>query len=451
MRRFTPPQIIVGSFALVGLIGTLLLSLPLAARGKPVSAIDALFTAISALCVTGLTVMDIGTRLTLFGQMVLLGLIQAGGLGLMTFSVVFLTLLGRRLSFRGREAFHEALGQMPSGEILRLVKAIFFFTLITEVSGAGLLLYRWWGPYPFLEALRYAIFHSVSAFNNAGFSLFRDNLVAYRGDATINLIIPTLIIAGGIGFLVVVNGKDFIVNRLLRRPGRRLTLHSKLVLLTTLLLIVGGATVFFLLEFENSLRGLPMKEKVLASYFQSVTPRTAGFNTIDFGRASSATLFFTILLMFVGASPGSTGGGIKTSTIGVIGAAAAARIKGLPYLHLFRRTVPEDVVSRAMAIAATNLAIVTFGTFILILVELGNLPHGSGRAEFLEFFFEVTSALGTVGLSTGITPGLSVPGKLMLAAIMFLGRVGPLTMALALKGREPRGALKYAEERILVG
>ncbi len=441
----------MGSFLLTSLVGTFLLALPQASKQEPLSLIDALFTAVSAVCVTGLVVVDTGSRFSPFGQAVILSLIQAGGLGIMTFSVIFLTALGRRLSFRNRFALREALGSTSSGEIIRLVRSVFIYTFVIEALGASLLFIYWRGSFSFTSALWYAIFHSISAFSNAGFSFFSTSLVAYRGDIYLNLVITSLVLAGGIGFVVLVDIRNFAVNRLLRQRRRGLSFHSKVVLSTTVILILGAFVVFFLLEGNNSLAGLPVKEKILASYFQSIAPRTAGFNTVSFSSVSPATLFFTIMLMFVGASPGSTGGGIKTSTAAIILAAAFNWFRGRPSVHMFHRTVPRDVVSRAVSIAAVNLVLVTLSTFILVVVELGGLSLGQGDRSFLQFFFEAASGLGTVGLTTGITAALSGLGKLVLTATMLVGRVGPLTIAIALATRESRAALTYAEERIMVG
>ena len=450
MRRLSPPQILALSFALTALLGSFLLSLPAAVRGEPLSFVDALFTAVSALCVTGLVVVDIGSRLSLFGQLVVLFLIQMGGLGIMSFSVVFMALLGRRLSFRDRALVREAFAPLPGVELVRLVKSVMAYTFVIEGLGVLLLFPYFRADFPFPTSLFYAIFHIVAAFNNAGFSLFRENLVSYRGDIYVNLLITSLIMLGGIGFLVMVEARDFILNRIRRRPPRPLSLHLKVVLTTTVILILLGSITFFLLERENSLRGLPVKDKFLASYFQAVTPRTAGFNTLDFGRVTEATLLFTVILMYVGASPGSTGGGIKTSTIAILLALAFSRLKGREEVHLFRRAVPLEVIERAWAIAATNLTLLILGTLGLLIIELGALPHGLGRG-LIDYLFEVASALGTVGLSTGITSGLSDAGKLLITTIMYIGRLGPLTIAFALGTREMKRELRYAEERLMVG
>lgn len=441
----------MGSFILTSLLGTFLLALPQASRQEPLSLIEALFTAVSAVCVTGLVVVDTGSRFTPFGQAVILSLIQAGGLGIMSFSVIFLTALGRRLSFRNRFALRQSLAPTFSGEVGRLVRSVFIYTFVIEALGALLLFIYWRASFPFPMSLWYAIFHSVSAFSNAGFSFFSTSFVSYRGDIYFNLVITSLVLAGGIGFVVLVDIKDFAVSRLLRQRAKRLSFHSKVVLSTTALLILVALVGFFLLEVNNSLAGLPVKEKILAAYFQAVTPRTAGFNTVSFSSVSPATLFFTIMLMFVGASPGSTGGGIKTSTTAIIVAAAFNWFRGRPTVHMFHRTVPPEIVNRAMSIAAANLVLVSLITFVLVVVELGGVALGQGERGFIQFFFEAASGLGTVGLSTGITTGLSGLGKLVLVATMLVGRVGPLTIAIALATRESRAALIYAEERIMVG
>jgi trk system potassium uptake protein TrkH len=443
--------ILAGSFALVILCGTAVLSLPFARSGGPIAAVDALFTATSAVCVTGLTVVETGTRFSPAGQAVVLGLIQVGGLGLMTFAVFTGVLLGRRIAFTDRMVIQDSMHHTPKAGIRRLVRYVLAFTLATEAVGAFLLWLRFRGRFPAGEAVWQSVFHSVSAFCNAGFGLLADNLVRYRGDVLVNLAVTGLIVVGGLGFLVNMELWDQVRTRLQRRRAPLPTLHARLALSVTAALLVGGMAAFLALEWDNVLRGLPPGERVLAAWFQSVTPRTAGFNTIDYGRVSSDTLFFTMFLMFVGASPGSTGGGIKTTTLGLLVALVVARWRGHGRASLFRRTIPHAVMDRALALALLAWALVSLAVGLLVATELRGVPAGEADPSFLALMFEAVSAFGTVGLSTGITPSLSVAGKLVLVALMYVGRVGPLTLVLAVGPRTDRGRFRYAEENVMVG
>ena len=431
--------------------GTVLLSLPVAQAGEPVSLLDALFTSTSAVCVTGLTVVDTGTRFSPFGQAVVLALIQVGGLGLMTFAVFVGVVLGRKVAFTDRMVIQDSMHHTPTAGVRRLVRYVLAFTLAVEAAGAALLWVRFRGQFPAGEAVWQSVFHSVSAFCNAGFGLLPDNLVRYRGDPLVNLAITGLIVVGGLGFLVNMELWDLVRARL--RGGRAplLTLHARLVLVVSAALLGVGMVAFLLLEWENVLRGMPLGERLLASWFQSVTPRTAGFNTIDYGQVSSDTLFFTIFLMFVGASPGSTGGGIKTTTFGLLVALVVARWRGRGRATLFHRTIPHAVMDRALTIALLAWVLVSLAVGLLVFTETHGRPFAVAEPRFLALMFEAVSAFGTVGLSTGITPSLSASGKLVLAALMFVGRVGPLTLVLAVGPRQERGRFRYAEENVMVG
>jgi trk system potassium uptake protein TrkH len=431
--------------------GTLLLSLPFARSGEPLSLLDALFTATSAVCVTGLTVVDTGSRFSPAGQAVVLALIQVGGLGLMTFAVFVGVVLGRRVAFTDRMVIQDSLHHTPKAGIRRLVRYVLAFTLATEAAGASVLWLRFRGEHPAGEAVWQSIFHAVSAFCNAGFSLLSDNLVRYRGDVLVNLAITGLIVVGGLGFLVNMELWDQVRLRLRGERAPLPTLHARLALTATAALIVGGMVVFLALEWDNVLRGLPLGERVLASWFQSVTPRTAGFNTIDFGQVSSDTLFFTIFLMFVGASPGSTGGGIKTTTFGLLVALVVARWRGHGRASVFRRTIPHAVMDRALTLALLAWALVSLAVGLLVATETHGVPAGQASPRFVALMFEAVSAFGTVGLSTGISASLSGAGKLVLVALMYAGRVGPLTLVLAVGPRTERGRFRYVEENVMVG
>jgi trk system potassium uptake protein TrkH len=431
-------------------IGTLLLSFPFAHAGAPVSVLDALFTAASAVCVTGLTVVDTGSRFSAAGQAVILALIQTGGLGLMTFSVFVGVVLGRKVAFTDRMVIQDSMHHTPKAGVRRLVRYVLTFTLAFEAAGAAFLWLRFRGQFPAGEAAWQSVFHSVSAFCNAGFGLLPDNLVRYRGDLLVNLVITGLIVVGGLGFLVNMELWDGARARLRgRRPP--LTLHCKLALLVTAALLALGTVVFLLLEWGNVLRGLPPGERLLAAWFQSVTPRTAGFNTVDYGQVGSDTLFFTIFLMFVGASPGSTGGGIKTTTFGLLFALVVARWRGRGRATVFCRTIPHAVMDRALLLALLAWALVSLAIGLLVLTETHGVPFAAAEPRFVALMFEAVSAFGTVGLSTGITASLGAGSTLVLVALMFVGRVGPLTLVLAVGPRQERGRFRYAEENVMVG
>jgi trk system potassium uptake protein len=416
-----------------------------------VSLLDALFTATSAVCVTGLTVVDTGTGFSPAGQAIVLALIQVGGLGLMTFAVFVGVVLGRRVAFTDRMVIQDSMHHTPKAGIRRLVRYVLTFTLASEAAGAALLWLRFREEFPAGLAIWQSVFHAVSAFCNAGFGLLPDNLVRYRGDVIVNLAITGLIVVGGLGFLVNMELWDQLKARLRGRRAPVPTLHARLALTVTAALLLAGTAVFLALEWDNVLRGLPVGERVLAAWFQAVTPRTAGFNTIDFGRVSSDTLFFTIFLMFVGASPGSTGGGIKTTTFGLLVVLVVARWRGRGRATVFRRTIPHAVMDRALTLALLAWALVSLAVGVLVATETRGVPFGAAEPRFLALMFEAVSAFGTVGLSTGITASLSGAGKLVLVALMYAGRVGPLTLVLAVGPGPGRGRFRYAEENVMVG
>jgi trk system potassium uptake protein TrkH len=419
--------------------------------GEPLSVLDALFTATSAVCVTGLTVVDTGARFSPAGQAVILALIQVGGLGLMTFAVFAGVMLGRKIAFTDRMAIQGSMHHTPRAGIRRLVRYVLTFTLTTEAAGAALLWLRFHRHFPAGEAVWQSAFHAVSAFCNAGFSLLPDNLVRFRADVLVNLAITGLVLVGGLGFLVNMELWDQLRLRLGGRRPPTPSLHARLTLAVTAALLLGGTVAFLLLEWDNVLRGLPTGERLLAAWFQSVTPRTAGFNTIAFSRVSQDTLFFTIFLMFVGASPGSTGGGIKTTTFGLLVALVVARGRGHGRASLLHRTIPHAVMDRALMLTLLAWALVSLATGLLVATETHGVPGGEAEPRFVALMFEAVSAFGTVGLSTGITGSLSAAGKLVLAVLMYAGRVGPLTLVLAVGPRRQRGRFRYAEENVMVG
>jgi trk system potassium uptake protein TrkH len=432
-------------------LGTLLLSLPVAGAGESLSPLDAFFTATSAVCVTGLTVVDTGTRFSPFGQAVILALVQLGGLGIMTFAVFVGVVLGRKVAFTDRMVIQDSMHHTPKAGVRRLVRYVLTFTLAVEAAGAALLWIRFRGQFPAGEAVWQSVFHSVSAFCNAGFGLLPDSLVRFRGDPLVNLVITALIVVGGLGFLVNMELFDGARARIRGAQVPLLTLHTRLAVVVTAALLAVGTIAFLVLEWNNVLRDLSPGERLLAAWFQSVTPRTAGFNTVDYGRLSSDTLFFMIFLMFVGASPGSTGGGIKTTTFGLLFALVVARWRGRGRAAVFHRTIPHAVMDRALLLTLLAWAVVSVAIGLLVAIETHGMPFDAAEPRFLALMFEAVSAFGTVGLSTGITASLSVAGKLVLVAVMFAGRVGPLTLVLAVGPRQERGRFRYAEENVMVG
>ena len=442
LQRFlTPASLLLVSFAAAILVGALALMSPTSTTGGQNRFVDALFTATSAVCVTGLAVVDTGTFYTRSGQVIILCLIQLGGLGIITFSVILLLIARRRISIRDKIIVQDTFTPVASSEIYLLVKRVFLSTFAIEGLGA-LCLWVFTPDRTFFSS----VFHAVSAFCNAGFSLKSDNLVGYRYNTGVNLTVCSLIVLGGLGFFSHVE-----LARLALRKPVRLSLHTRLVVLVTSLLIFGGAFSFYIFESRNTLKAESLKGIILISLFQSVTARTCGFNTIDLGTVTNATLYMMILLMFVGASPGSTGGGIKTSTLGVLVAMARSRFLGEAGVKVFHRTIPYETVSRALVVLVLAFTLVTFAVLALAFVEIGDTPYALSPTHFIELFFEVVSAFGTVGLSTGITPHLSDLGKLILILVMFVGRVGPLTVATAVGRRSPRGKFRYAEENVMVG
>jgi trk system potassium uptake protein len=442
----TPGRLLIASFLALIAVGTLLLKLPWATPPEqPIGWIDAFFTATSASCVTGLVVRDSGAGFTPFGQGVILALIQSGGLGIMSFSLLILSLLRGRPTFAQRAVYEQTLAGGPQGDVRPLLRLVFVFTFASEAVGAALLAVRFVPEMGFARGTWASVFHAVSAFCNAGFALWPDSLERYRADAWVNLVVMALIVLGGLGF--------FVVWELVRERGRwrRLSVHSKLALAVSGLLIVAGTGMFWLLESGNTLFGLPWSEQLLASLFQGVTPRTAGFNTVSFGALTPPTLFFLTILMLIGGSPGSTAGGIKTTTFGVLVLATFTRFRGHRNIDAFRRTLTRETIGNTAAIALGGMLAVVLGVFVLLLSELPARNVEGDSAVFISLYFEAVSALGTVGLSTGVTGFLEPSSRLVVAVLMFLGRLGPLTVASSLASGSTRTDWRYPEEDVVVG
>lgn len=442
---FTIERSLISGFLVVITIGTILLILPAASsNGNSIGFLNALFTSTSAVCVTGLTVVDTGKDFTTFGQIVILSLIQIGGLGIMTFSIMVIYLLEGKLSIANRFVLQQTFSQGPFQNLRSLVKVVFIATFVIEFVGAAVLTWRFSYNMPFSEAAYSGIFHAVSAFCNAGFSLYSNSLYNYHADTFVNFIVIALIISGGISFIVMYDIYSTM------RKKTKLSLNSKIVILVSGVAIVVGTVLFYFLERTHAFQGDTLHIQLLESFFNSVSARTAGFATVDIGLVSSPSLLIFIFLMFIGGSPGSCAGGIKTTTFAIIIASIIARFNNREDTNLFKRRIPAQLVSKAITIVFFTFTLVLISTTILLISDASPLGPLESRAMFLEYLFEVVSAMGTVGLSTGITPTLSVFGKILITLLMFIGRLGPITIVMAV-GRKEESKIKYAQENILIG
>jgi trk system potassium uptake protein TrkH len=445
-RHLSPERLFLLSFAGLIVFGALLLRLPVSASGRPLSFLDALFSSTSAVCVTGLAVVSIGEDLSTFGQVVTIFLFQIGGLGILTFSAMFFVMMGRGLATKERDIIQSVFLHAPRRDLAAIVRFVLLSTLMFEAAGACVLWLRFCWDFPPGEALYKAVYHAVSAFNNCGYSLFGDSLMRYQGDPVVNLTVMALIVAGGIGFIVFYELRNAIGQK-----RKRLSLHSKLVLIATFTLVFGGAAMFYMLEQDDALRDLPWLNRVLASLFQSVTARTAGFNTVDMALLRNETLLVTMVLMFIGGSPGSTAGGVKTTSISLLFLLMWSRLRGRDEVTVFNRTVPRELLSRMISIIlASTLSIFLITSILLVSAPSGHEP-GESRHLFVEYLFETVSAFGTVGLSMNLTPQLSSLQKAAVILMMIAGRVGPLTLAFSLSRATGRKQVVYAEEGIMVG
>ncbi len=439
-----PTALVILSFALVDLTGALLLLLPwMHTRG--LSFLDALFTSTSAVCVTGLTVVNTAAAFTRLGQGVILLLIQLGGLGVMTFSVLIALGRGKGLTFRSRLFLKETFLPHEMGDHYLLIATIFAYTFLAEGTVAFFLFLTFIFHFPFGEALFHAVFHSVSAFCNAGFSTFEAGLEPYQKSFFVPLIIMLAVLLGNTGFPVI-----YEILEHLRGKKRNFSLHFKLTLLTHFLLVLGGALGLSLFEWHRAFSSLSPAKKILAAFFHSVSARTAGFNTLDLATFSEHGLYLLLLLMFIGACPGSTGGGIKTTTLAVIWAAALSRIKGYYRTVVFKRTIPDLQVSKALVLFIMAITVIVIFNFVLAF-SVPNLPFYRAHGEFLATLFETVSALGTVGLSTGLTPKLGPLGKVVIIVCMFVGRVGLLSLVSVLARVTRPRPYHYAPEEVMIG
>jgi trk system potassium uptake protein len=434
-------------FVAVILTGAFLLLLPFSTTESGWDDfVTALFMSTSAVCVTGLAVVDPGTHYTFIGQFFLMGLTQVGGLGYMTATTFLLLLLGRRFGLKEKIAIQQSLDRQGMSGVVQLVKSIILVTLIIEMTGMFAMLPVFVPKFGFAQGLWYSIFHSVSAFNNAGFALFPDNFIGYATSVPINLIIPFLIISGGIGYQVIMELYLWARDRLTGRKERLVfPLNFKIAVSTTLFLLIGGVIALLFIEFQNpnTFGSFNWGQKLMIAWFQSVTPRTAGFNTIDYGKMTTAGLFLTTLLMFIGASPGGTGGGIKTTTFRILFSSTKAVLQGKEEVLCYQRQIPTTLVLKAVGVVFGSLTTVVVSTMLISLTD--------PSIDFIRVFFEAVSAFGTVGLSTGITATVSTAAKLILVATMYIGRVGILLLMAAVLGDPTPTSVHYPEENLLIG
>lgn len=439
--------ICLGFLALIA-VGTLLLMLPFAtSSGDWNNPIVAFFTATSAVCVTGLIVVDTGSYFSFWGELIILLLIQVGGLGYMTLTTFLMLILGKRFDLQQKFAIQESFDRPFLLGSQNLVRSILATTLIFEMTGMFLLLLLFVPDYGFYYGLWLSIFHSVSAWNNAGFSLFADSLIGYQSSIFMHLVIPLLVIFGGIGYQVIIELYSWFVLKKIRKKKVKFvfSLNFKVVTSTTIFLLVAGTVAFFFTELTNpeTFGVLSLQDKVLAAWFHSVVTRTAGFNTVDIGVMTTAALFISIVLMLIGASPSGTGGGIKTTTVRVLTNCTRSILQGQEEVVLYDREVPISLIVKAVGVVLGSVVTILIGTVLIAITD--------PQFNFIEILFEVVSAFATVGLSTGITADISALAKLTIIAMMYIGRVSVLIFMTAILGDQRPRTIKYPEENLLVG
>lgn len=434
--KLSPPRFLLLVFSILVATGTLLLKLPFATNG-PITWTNALFTATSAATVTGLGVVDTATTFTLFGELVILMLIQVGGLGIMTFAILMFIMLGKKIGLQQRIFLQQSLNQTSIGGIIRLARIVLLFSIGVEVIAALLLCLAWIPQFGMIKGIYYSFFHSVSAFNNAGFSLFSNSLMDFVHHPLVNGVISLLIIIGGLGF-------TFFIDIAHKRNFKKLTLHNRITLIGTIALILLGTGFIYFFESTNieTLGTMSTPQQLLTSYFQSVSLRTAGFNTIDFAHLNEATLILMCGFMFIGGGSGSTAGGIKITSFVTLVMSTIRFLRGKTDVIILKKTVDLKVVFKSLAIVTISLFVIFIGIIMLLMTE--------PKIEVFKIVFEVFSAFGTVGLSTGITPLLSTLGKFVIIFIMFFGKIGPLTLFFSLTV-EHKVKIRYPSEEILIG
>ncbi|QLE43038.1 ATPase [Nostoc sp. C052] len=439
--------ICLGFLAVIA-IGTILLMMPFStSNGTWDNLIVALFTSTSAVCVTGLSVVDPGTYFSFWGQLFIALLAQIGGLGYMTTTTFLILLIGRKFDMRQKIAIQQALDRPGMSGSSQVIRSIIATTLIFEITGVFLLLPAFVPEYGWSKGLWLAIFHSINAWNNAGFSLFKDNLIGYQSSFLVVFTITMLIIFGGIGYQVILEMYLWLRDRIFQKSLKKqlLSLDFKVATSTTIILLAIGTIAFFCIEIRNpeTFGSLNLSDQILVAWFQSVTPRTAGFNTIDISKMTTAGLFITIALMFIGASPGGTGGGMKTTTLRVLTSCTKAILQGKEEVLLYDRKIAINLILKAVGVLVGSVATVIFATILISLTD--------PKLDFIQILFEVVSAFATVGLSTGITGTISTAAKLILIVTMYVGRVGVLLLMSAVLGDPRPSRIHYPEENLLVG
>ncbi len=450
MLKAHPATLVLASFLLAIGIGTLLLKLPYSSKAGHIPWMDALFTSTSAVCVTGLAVVDTGGHFTIFGQCVILALIQIGGLGVMTISVALFRWIGHSVALRYRMVMQDLFAHTPREDIFGLVKSIIFFTIGAELIGALLLTVHWNQELTLGRAAYTAAFHSISAFCNAGFALFSDSMVRYSDNVLLNTTICSLIVVGGIGFPVLYDVQSWFTHR--KGTRTRLSIQTKSVLATTLILIISGGLMFAFLECQALGDAQTLSHRVLVPLFQSITCRTAGFNTVEIASLNDATLAMMIFLMFFGASPGSCGGGVKTTTLALLMAFTISRVRRKLRVNMFKKSIPGETVTRSVSLVLVSVGVIGLVLFLILVGDSASGHYVAGQQRtFLAYFFETVSAFGTVGLSMGVTPELNAWGKSLIILMMIIGRVGVLMFAYIIVGTGATNGVEHSEENLMVG
>ncbi len=439
--KLSEVQVLALGFAILIFTGGAVLSLPISSsNGEATKFIDALFTATSATCVTGLITVDTGTHWNLFGQTVIIILIEIGGLGFMSFATFISVLIGRRITLKSRLLMQEAMNAFSIQGLVKMLKKVMLFTFVIQFIGAAILSTQLIPEFGIARGLYISIFSSISTFCNAGFDLFGNfnSYTKYYDNSIILLTVSSLIAIGGLGFIVLLELYNY-------RKTKKLSLHAKVVLLITGILIAGGTLAMFILEYTNpnTIANMSIKDKIVNSIVASISPRTAGINSVSTDGMTTAGKFLTVILMFIGGSPGSTAGGLKTSTFGIILCTAISVIRGKENAEIFGRTIPRGLQFKAITLLIIGMGLVMTVTMLLTITE----PDEA----FLDVLYEATSAFGTVGLTTGVTQRLSEVGKMIIITLMYLGRVGPLTVVMALISRKKGSNYKYPEGKILIG
>lgn len=435
----SPYRKLICGFLIAIFIGTIFLKLPFSLReNQRIGILDSLFTIVSAICVTGLSVVDVSQIFTPIGQLIILFFIQLGGLGVMTFSLIIFLLIGKKMSFETRELLKEERNSNSNGGVTHFIKHLLFTVFLIELIGALILAYGFSKYFSLEKSLFYGIFHSVSAFCNAGFSLFTDNLESFKYDKLISLTISFLIVLGGIGFVTI--NSFFIIKK---KKLKNFNLTSKFALLITIFLLISGTILFLVFEYDNlsTLKNMTFLDKILNSFFQSVTLRTAGFSTVSLQNIRPATVFMSYIFMFIGASPGSTGGGIKTTTFGILIFYVFGVLKRKEHIEVFKRRIDWELINKALTIVVISLFYISIIITIILSIEDFSTD---------KIIYEVISAFSTTGLSMGITEKLGIISKFLIIITMFIGRLGPMTVALAFTSNK-KNLLKYPKEDILIG